>query len=135
MREVRLNIYNERPQNKNLNSKRTLQNLKNLPGSANVSRRVSSKSRRWSDHFHSEVLQINDNSLSALTADGDVIGIITMEDVIEKLLKVRTVMLSACLPLLSSQTNCTSDVLISLCRKKSMMRLIIVTVIHSLDFI
>ncbi|XP_057500116.1 DUF21 domain-containing protein At2g14520-like [Actinidia eriantha] len=87
MREVRLNIYNERPQNKNLNSKRTLQNLKNLPGSANVSRRVSSKSRRWSDHFHSEVLQINDNSLSALTADGDVIGIITMEDVIEKLLK------------------------------------------------
>ncbi|GFY90972.1 CBS domain protein [Actinidia rufa] len=87
MREVRLNIYNERPQNKTLNSKRTLQNLKNLPGSANVSCRVSSKSKRWSDHFHSEVLQINDNSLSALTADGDVIGIITMEDVIEKLLK------------------------------------------------
>ncbi|KAG5535450.1 hypothetical protein RHGRI_023274 [Rhododendron griersonianum] len=84
MREVGLDIQNERRnQNHNVKSKRS---LKNLPGSATVPRRVTSKSRRWSEHYDSEVLQINDKSLSALTADGEVIGIITMEDVIEELL-------------------------------------------------
>lgn len=88
MREVRLDIQNERRnQNHNVKSKRS---LKNLPGSATVPRRVTSKSRRWSEHYDSEVLQINDKSLSALTADGEVIGIITMEDVIEELLNVQT---------------------------------------------
>ncbi|KAF7134734.1 hypothetical protein RHSIM_Rhsim08G0089700 [Rhododendron simsii] len=84
MRGVRLDIQNERRnQNHNVKSKRS---LKNLPGSATVPRRVTSKSKRWSEHYDSEVLQINDKSLSALTADGEVIGIITMEDVIEELL-------------------------------------------------
>ncbi|XP_058227107.1 DUF21 domain-containing protein At2g14520-like isoform X3 [Rhododendron vialii] len=84
MREVRLDIQNERRnQNHNVKSKRS---LKNLPDSTTVPRRVTSKSRRWSEHYDSEVLQINDKSLSALTADGEVIGIITMEDVIEELL-------------------------------------------------
>ncbi|XAR71443.1 hypothetical protein NMG60_11028701 [Bertholletia excelsa] len=86
--EVRVDIDAEKPaQHQSSRTKRSLKNLKNLPvGTPNVSRRVNSKSRRWSDHFHSEVFQINDNSLPTLAADGEVVGIITMEDVMEELL-------------------------------------------------
>uniref|UniRef100_A0A5B7C4C3 CNNM transmembrane domain-containing protein n=1 Tax=Davidia involucrata TaxID=16924 RepID=A0A5B7C4C3_DAVIN len=87
-REVRVDIHSERtPQQKGLKSKRSLKKLKGLPGSANISCRETSKSRRWSDDFLSEVLHIDDNPLSTLTEEGDVVGIITMEDVIEELLK------------------------------------------------
>lgn len=128
IREFRLDIQNERRNpHKNVNSKRS---LKNLPGSSNVSRRVTSKSRRWSENYDQEVLQINGKSLSALTADGEVIGIITMEDVIEELLNVcrHFLFLSICL-----LKNLKPPIVLffSQCRRKFMMRLIAVTTIHS----
>ncbi|KAA8546612.1 hypothetical protein F0562_002649 [Nyssa sinensis] len=88
MREMRVDIHSERhPPKKRLKSKRLLAKLKISPRSAKISSREASKSRRWADEIHPEVLHMDDNLLSTLTKEGEVIGIITMQDVIEELLK------------------------------------------------
>lgn len=83
---MRLDIQGERyPQEKSLKSKRALKKWKSLPSDTNVNK---SKSKKWSNDFHSEVLHINDEPLLNFTKEGEAIGIITLEDVIEELLQV-----------------------------------------------
>ncbi|XP_009597914.1 DUF21 domain-containing protein At2g14520-like isoform X2 [Nicotiana tomentosiformis] len=83
VREVRLNIPGESfYQRKSSRARRSLRNSKRF--SANISRREYSKSRRWSEEVHPAILTIKEKSLSA--EEINVIGIITMEDVIEELL-------------------------------------------------
>nr|XP_043626220.1 DUF21 domain-containing protein At2g14520-like [Erigeron canadensis] len=82
--EVRVDILNE--SNEGLRS-RTFNKFKSNSGSGNVSRVDSSKSRRWSDKFLPEVLNLTEKPFSSFRQEGDVIGIITMEDVMEELLK------------------------------------------------
>ncbi|KAL8117825.1 hypothetical protein AgCh_015650 [Apium graveolens] len=87
-REVRLDIYGEgHHQNLGLRrSRRSLRNLKAIPRSASISRRESSKSKRWSETIDSNILHIDEAPLPSFTKEEEVIGIITMEDVIEQLL-------------------------------------------------
>ncbi|KAI3669729.1 hypothetical protein L6452_41098 [Arctium lappa] len=86
--EVRVDILNESYQSSygGLRSRRTFNKVKSTSGSGNVSRAESSKSRRWSDKFLPEVLNVIENPVSSFRQQGEVIGIITMEDVMEELL-------------------------------------------------
>ncbi|XP_019195589.1 PREDICTED: DUF21 domain-containing protein At2g14520-like isoform X2 [Ipomoea nil] len=75
------------PQKRSLRARRSLRRLRGLSSAnANVSRREYSKSRRWSEEFHPAVLPVHEKPVLTLTPD-EVVGIITMEDVIEQLLK------------------------------------------------
>nr|GLL38973.1 DUF21 domain-containing protein At2g14520-like isoform X1 [Ipomoea trifida] len=76
------------PQKRSLRDRRSLRRLRGLSANANVSvsRREYSKSRRWSEEFHPAVLPVHEKPVLTLTAE-EVVGIITMEDVIEQLLK------------------------------------------------
>lgn len=87
--EVRVDIMNESYRsNVSIRSRRAFNKFKSIYGSGNVSRAESSKSRRWSDKFLPEVLNIMDKPFSSFRQEGDVIGIITMEDVMEELINV-----------------------------------------------
>ncbi|XWS29670.1 hypothetical protein CRYUN_Cryun24cG0049800 [Craigia yunnanensis] len=84
-RYVKVDIDGEKHQpGKCLPSKRTLKKWKSLDGNW---QRASSKSKKWARDFHSEILQINDDSLPVTTGEGEASGIITLEDVIEELLQ------------------------------------------------
>ncbi|CAI9107795.1 OLC1v1007241C1 [Oldenlandia corymbosa var. corymbosa] len=84
--EVRLEIDGERLEQKR-SFRRSLRNLKTSPGIDYVSRRESSRSRRWSGESHPEILNLSNNPLVVVPPEEEVVGIITMEDVIEELLK------------------------------------------------
>ncbi|CAH1421259.1 unnamed protein product [Lactuca virosa] len=85
--EVRVDILNERCQSYGgSRSRRAFNKFKTISGSGNVSRAESSKSRRWSDKFLPEVLNIMEKPFSSFRQEGEVVGIITMEDVMEELL-------------------------------------------------
>ncbi|KAM7520370.1 hypothetical protein LguiB_019332 [Lonicera macranthoides] len=80
VREVRVEIECKNyPQAQGSRSKRSLRRLKVNPGSTNVS-------KRWSEKFHPEVLNIDEITLF-VEEEEEVLGIITMEDVIDQLLK------------------------------------------------
>ncbi|KAK1433165.1 hypothetical protein QVD17_10071 [Tagetes erecta] len=86
--EVRVDVLDESSQssgNGGLRSRRMFNRFKS--GSGSVSRAESSKSRRWSDKFLPEVLKLTDKPFSSFRQEGEVIGIITMEDVMEELIK------------------------------------------------
>ncbi|KAK3030446.1 hypothetical protein RJ639_039203 [Escallonia herrerae] len=89
--EVRLEIHTEsHAQDIGSGSRRSLRKLKALPGSASAScRSETSKSRRWSEKYHPEILHIDNSTLSTFIQDEEAIGIRTMKDVIQELLKVR----------------------------------------------
>lgn len=83
---MRLNIPGEiLYQRKSSRVRRSLRKSKRF--SASISRKELSKSRRWSEEVHPEILPIKEKSLSVRSSE-EVIGIITLEDVIEELLKV-----------------------------------------------
>ncbi|XP_042986259.1 DUF21 domain-containing protein At2g14520-like isoform X3 [Carya illinoinensis] len=87
VRDVRLDIHGERhPQEKILKSRAAIKKLKNVPSDGNSNKGLS-KNKKWSKDFHPEVLHISDEPLPNFTKEGEAIGIITMEDVIEEIIK------------------------------------------------
>ncbi|XP_021682669.2 DUF21 domain-containing protein At2g14520 isoform X2 [Hevea brasiliensis] len=87
VRDVRVDIDGEKlTQKKSLKRNRSLKKLKSLPSDTSL-HRVTSKSKKWANGVHSEILQFDDNSLPSLAEEGEAIGIITLEDVIEELLQ------------------------------------------------
>ncbi|KAL2906593.1 hypothetical protein RDABS01_005303 [Bienertia sinuspersici] len=88
LREVRVEVNGDnQSQEKHLRSKRSLKKLKSLPKITKELHRKRTKDKKWSKNVDSEILDIGDKPLSELTEDGEAIGIITMEDVIEELLQ------------------------------------------------
>ncbi|XP_021714503.1 DUF21 domain-containing protein At2g14520-like [Chenopodium quinoa] len=88
LREVKVEKDGKQlPQEKELRSKRSLKKLKSLPKTTHEFHRETSKGKKWSKNVESEILDIKEKQLSELSGDGEAIGIITMEDVIEELLQ------------------------------------------------
>eukprot|EP01018_Ginkgo_biloba_P037506 Gb_24734 [translate_table: standard] len=75
-------------QDKLLLSKRSLHKWRSFPAThSHDSNRGSSKSKRWGRPVSEDILQIADEPLPKLAEDEEIVGIITMEDVIEELLQ------------------------------------------------
>ncbi|XP_055808465.1 DUF21 domain-containing protein At2g14520-like [Solanum dulcamara] len=85
VQDVRVDIEDERP----LPEKSTsLQKGKSLANGGNTSaRRNRNRSRRCSKDMYADILRIDENGLPNIPDDEEVVGIITMEDVIEELLQ------------------------------------------------
>ncbi|XP_010028065.2 DUF21 domain-containing protein At2g14520 isoform X1 [Eucalyptus grandis] len=88
-REVKVDIFGEQDHHgKCLKEKRPIKKLKVLKGGdAKELHKAASKSRKWAKDFHSEVLHFSEDSLLKLAEEGEAIGIITLEDVIEEILQ------------------------------------------------
>ncbi|XP_062078384.1 DUF21 domain-containing protein At2g14520-like [Humulus lupulus] len=86
-KDVRVDIDSEKPQEKVLKSKRSLQKWKSFPNSENNSNRSGSRSKKWAKDMYSDILEIDGNPLPKLPEEEEAVGIITMEDVIEELLQ------------------------------------------------
>ncbi|KAE8647526.1 hypothetical protein Csa_004030 [Cucumis sativus] len=93
-KDVKVEIDGENhQQEKGLNTKRSLKRLNTLVDRSNSYRKFSG-SKKWSKDFNSEVLHIADDLLPKLSEEGEAIGIITLEDVIEELLQVKLLLIS-----------------------------------------
>jgi len=91
VKDVKINIDGEKPSlDKNFKSKRVLQKWKSFPNGGNNSYRGGSRSKKLSKDMYSDILQIDRNPLPK----EEVVGVITMEDVIEELLQVQVTFLS-----------------------------------------
>lgn len=88
-----MEIHDERhPQGKTSKTEKPFKKLKSLSKEGKL-RRGFSKSKKRSKDFESDFLQINEDPLPKLTEEGEAVGIITLEDVIEELLQVLTMFL------------------------------------------
>ncbi|KAK9670220.1 hypothetical protein RND81_13G187200 [Saponaria officinalis] len=88
LREVRVEMNGEvPPQERNLRAMISLTKLKSFPETTIELQREGSKGKKWSKNVESEILDVKEKPLSELAEDGEAIGIITMEDVIEELLQ------------------------------------------------
>ncbi|XP_048136998.1 DUF21 domain-containing protein At2g14520-like isoform X1 [Rhodamnia argentea] len=87
--EVKVDIFGEQDyQGKCLKKKRSIKMLKDLHGGdVKELHKAASKSRKWAKDFHSDVLHFSEDSLPKLAEEGEAIGIITLEDVIEEILQ------------------------------------------------
>ncbi|XP_050944758.1 DUF21 domain-containing protein At4g33700-like isoform X1 [Cucumis melo] len=90
-KDVKVEIDGENQQEKGLKTKR-LKRLNTFVDRSNSHRKFSG-SKKWSKDFNSEVLHIADDLLPKLSEEGEAIGIITLEDVIEELLQVRLLLI------------------------------------------
>ncbi|GKV23783.1 hypothetical protein SLEP1_g33479 [Rubroshorea leprosula] len=82
--EVRVDIEGDKPpQEKSLKTKRSLRKGKSSPAGSQSYKR----DKKWTKDLNSDILEINDSPLPTLPEEEKAVGIITMEDVIEELLK------------------------------------------------
>lgn len=88
--DVRVDIDDERPVPEK--STTSLQKGKSsLPnGGNNSARRIRNRSRMSSKDMYADILRIDENDLPNIPDDEEVVGIITMEDIIEELLQVKS---------------------------------------------
>ncbi|CAK7339709.1 unnamed protein product [Dovyalis caffra] len=86
-RDVRVDIDGERHLSKKSLKNKGIKKLKRSLSEEENSKSEAYKSKKWANGVHSEVLHIDDNPLPGLTEEGEAIGIITLEDVIEELLQ------------------------------------------------
>lgn len=91
VREVKVDIEGEKPpQEKVLKPKIPIHKWKSYPNSipnSNRSNRGGSRGRKWTKNMYSDILEIDGSPLPNIPEE-EVVGIITMEDVIEELLQV-----------------------------------------------
>ncbi|RAL49430.1 hypothetical protein DM860_012863 [Cuscuta australis] len=85
--EVKVDIDGERnPLQKSLKMKRSMQKWKSFPNSGSNSLK-GSRSKKWMKDMYADILPMDGNPLPKLPEEEEVVGIITMEDVIEELLQ------------------------------------------------
>ncbi|XP_021864847.1 DUF21 domain-containing protein At2g14520-like [Spinacia oleracea] len=88
LREVRVEMDGEQQsQERQLRSNRSLKKLKSFPQTTQELQRETSKGKKRSKNVESEILDITEKQLYEPPENGEAIGIITMEDVIEELLQ------------------------------------------------
>ncbi|KAH7836689.1 hypothetical protein Vadar_004391 [Vaccinium darrowii] len=86
--DLRVDIDVEKTaQEKALKAKRQLQKWKSFPIIGSNSNRGTPRSKKWTKDVYSDILRIEKSPLPKLPEEEEPIGIITMEDVIEELLK------------------------------------------------
>lgn len=90
--DVRVDIDGEKlsKDNKNVKVQTPLQRWKSVPNSGNNSFKGTprARSKKWTKNmYYSDILQIDEMPLPKLSEEGEAVGIISMEDVIEELLQ------------------------------------------------
>lgn len=90
VKDVRVDIDGEKPSpDKKAKPKIPLQKWKSFPNSGSNSFKGTPRSKKWTKDMYSDILQIDENPLPTLPEEEEVVGIITMEDLIEELLQVK----------------------------------------------
>ncbi|CAI0453619.1 unnamed protein product [Linum tenue] len=93
--KVRVDVDGEKPQERSLRSHKSFKKWKSFPNRNDSFR--ASRSRKWNKEVDSDILEIDGKPLPTLPEEEEAVGIITMEDVIEELLQVVT-LLFPCFP-------------------------------------
>lgn len=83
---MKIDIDDRKPAEKPVKPKRPIQKWKSFPNNGSN----SFKSKKWAKDMYSDILQIDGKPLPKLPEEEEAVGIITMEDVIEELLQVRS---------------------------------------------
>ncbi|KAF1873126.1 hypothetical protein Lal_00016257 [Lupinus albus] len=87
VRDVKVDIDGEKlPQEKVGKTKMAIHKWKSFPNT-NKSVKGGSRIRKWSKNMYSDILEIDGSPLPKLPEEEEVVGLITMEDVIEELLQ------------------------------------------------
>ncbi|CAI0453621.1 unnamed protein product [Linum tenue] len=85
VKEVRVDVDGEKPQERSLRSHKSFKKWKSFPNRNDSFR--ASRSRKWNKEVDSDILEIDGKPLPTLPEEEEAVGIITMEDVIEELLQ------------------------------------------------